>query len=125
MGERIYTKICTPCHQETGLGRPGAFPPLDGSHWVTEEAFRPASVVLQGLRGPIEVRGRSFNGEMPAYRDRLSDEEIAAVVSYIRMRWSNRASPVNAATVAATRRKLEGTGPIRGGEGLAELSLDE
>lgn len=121
VGARVYTKICTPCHQENGLGRPGAFPPLDGSDWVTGDEAHPVAVVLQGLEGKITVRGRTFHAEMPAFGERLSDDEIAAVVSYIRAQWSNRAAPVSATTVARMRRVLAGSGPIRGGEALAEL----
>lgn len=124
-GARVFASICAACHQSTGMGLAGAFPPLDGSAWVTGDGFRPAAIVLQGLQGEIEVLGKTYNGVMPGYRDQLSDAEIAAVVSYIRSSWSNDAPPVDTATVAAMREKLAGTGAINGGPGVATLTHGE
>ncbi len=124
-GARVFAAICAACHQSTGLGLAGAFPPLDGSSWVTGDGFRPAAIVLQGLQGEIEVLGETYNGVMPGYRDQLSDPEIAAVVSYLRSSWSNDAPAIDAATVAAMREKLAGTGALKGGEGVAALTHDD
>ncbi|MDQ8203052.1 cytochrome c [Pelagicoccus sp. SDUM812003] len=102
-GRKTYQSLCAACHQSNGAGIPGAFPPLDASSWVTGDASLPARIVLHGLSGPIEVKGQTYNGVMPAFGSQLSDQEIAAVISYIRGSWSNEASPVDEETVASLR----------------------
>ncbi|MGE0158662.1 MAG: cytochrome c [Gemmatimonadales bacterium] len=102
-GENIYARQCQPCHQTTGDGMPGAFPPLRGSEWVTGEPEIVARILLGGLQGPISVAGRTFDGVMPAWRDVLSDAEIAAVATYIRQWTPNDAPPVDPAIVAGVR----------------------
>lgn len=91
-GGAVYKNVCVACHQQTGLGIPGAFPPLAGSEWVLGSSKIPALIVLKGLQGPIEVKGAAFNGAMPAFESQLKDEEIAAVINYIRKEWGNSAS---------------------------------
>ncbi|MCS6838288.1 MAG: cytochrome c [Bdellovibrionaceae bacterium] len=93
-GGQIYASVCASCHQASGQGLPGAFPPLDGSPWVIQNKFIPAKIILKGLTGPIEVKGVTFNGVMPGFENQLSSEEIAAVVNFIRSQWSNRESDV-------------------------------
>src|SRR6185503_6317006 len=67
-GMEVY-KMCSQCHQPNGLGLPGQFPPLDGSEWLnTESAERAIRIALNGLTGPIEVKGAQFNNTMLAWR---------------------------------------------------------
>lgn len=110
-GQRVYTSRCQACHQATGLGVPGAFPPLIGSDWVVGPPEIPTLIVIHGLQGPIEVGGNLFVGAMPGWGTMLSDAEIAGVVSYIRQWESNDAPPVDAGFVArlreATRERTE------------------
>lgn len=115
-GEQVYRSICMACHQGTGGGVPGVFPPLDGSSWVTGDAGVPIRIALHGLMGPIEVKGQSYNGVMPGFGGQLSDEDVAAVVSYIRGSWSNAASPVSAEEVASIRAASGVRGPWTGDE---------
>src|SRR5688572_11857628 len=64
-GAKLYNLYCSVCHQGTGLGLPGQFPPLAGSEWViTENPERPIRIVLDGLTGPITVKGVPFNNTM-------------------------------------------------------------
>jgi mono/diheme cytochrome c family protein len=102
-GQRIYANNCASCHQASGEGIPGAFPPVVGSEWVTGSAETLARILLHGLQGPIEVAGQVYNGAMPAWKDLLKDEEIAAVATYLRQWGPNAASPVAVEEVSALR----------------------
>lgn len=118
-GAGVYTARCAACHQPTGAGMAGAFPPLDGSEWVVGDPKRPIAVVLKGLQGPIEVKGASFASAMPAQP--LDDGEVAAVLTHIRKSWSNQAGPVDASLVAEVRATLGERGPMGGGAELTSL----
>lgn len=105
MGKAAYMQVCVQCHQPTGLGNPGVFPPLAGSEWVLGSEDRVARIVLYGLKGPVKVKGADFgNAAMPAFRRgtgyNWSDEKIAAVLTYIRQEWGNKAAPIAAEKVA-------------------------
>ena len=106
LGRRVYNN-CSACHQNDGQGVAGAFPPLAGSVWVTGSVEVLARILLQGMQGPVEVKGAIYNGNMPAW-SQLSDEEIAAVLTYIRGSWENEASPVDPETVAKAREATSG-----------------
>lgn len=88
-GSIVYKNACTACHQQTGLGIPGAFPPLAESDWLKDPHI-PAKIVLKGLQGEVEVKGVKFDGVMPPLEQQLKDNEIAAVVNYIRNEWGNK-----------------------------------
>jgi len=103
-GEKVYGARCASCHQPTGQGVPGAFPPMAGSEFVTGKPEEHAKIVLNGLNGSITVKGQSYNGVMPAWKDVLSDREIAAVLTYERNTWGNHAGVVTPDQVA----KLKG-----------------
>jgi len=102
-GERIFSQNCVACHQSDGQGLPGAFPPLVGTAWVQDSRIVPTAVLLNGLNGPIEVAGSTYNGNMPAFGGLLSDRDIAAVLTYIRQAWGNTAGPITEAQVAEAR----------------------
>jgi mono/diheme cytochrome c family protein len=91
-GGLVFKNVCAACHQQTGEGIPGAFPPLAGSEWVNGDPDIAAKIVLFGLQGPIDVKGNTYNGAMPAFGSTLGDTEIASVVSYIRNTWGNAGS---------------------------------
>ena len=104
LGRRVFN-TCVTCHQTTGEGLPGKYPPLNGSEWVMGDDRILARIVLNGLSGPIEVRGQSFNGIMPAWKQ-LTDHDIAAVLTHIRSQWDNNAPPVAPAPVTAVRQEI-------------------
>ncbi len=105
-GAKLFaSNACIGCHQATGLGVPGAFPPLAGSEWVTNAPELPIKILLAGLSGPVEVKGNTYNGAMPSY-GHLKDGEIAALVTYIRENWGNEASEVTEDQVAAIRAEV-------------------
>jgi len=89
-GAAVYQR-CSACHQSTGVGIPGAFPPLAGHAPKLVNASRtyPVQVVLFGLEGEIEVGGKKYKGKMLAHGDTLKDDEIAAVLNYILASWGN------------------------------------
>jgi mono/diheme cytochrome c family protein len=104
-GAQLFQR-CAVCHQSTGLGVPGSFPPLKGSEWATaanpDIAIR---VVLHGLQGQLTVADKQFNSAMPAYGTGqvMSDAEVAAVLTYVRSSWGNQASAVTPEEVARVR----------------------
>ncbi len=102
-GAAVFSGRCAACHQATGLGLPGAFPPLAGSEYVNGDPARLARLVLRGLTGPVTVAGATFNGAMPAWADQLKDAEIAAVLTYVRSHFGNGSAAVTAEVVAAQR----------------------
>jgi glucose/arabinose dehydrogenase/mono/diheme cytochrome c family protein len=89
-GQKIYNTYCIVCHQSNGMGGAGNYPApsLVESDWVTGNKDRLIKVLLEGLKGPIRVSGKPFNGEMPKL-DVLSDVDIAKVLTYIRMNFNN------------------------------------
>lgn len=107
-GAQVYQARCASCHQVSGLGVPGAFPPLVGTDWVTGDAEVVIKILLDGIEGPLEVRGAVYNGVMPAWRDVLSSAELSAVASYIRQMETNAAAPVDVPTVARIKEETAG-----------------
>jgi mono/diheme cytochrome c family protein len=106
-GQYIFdVMVCANCHGLDGGGKPGQAPPLAGSEWVNAEgANRIIRIPLVGLNGPIEVKGQQYNLSMPGV-GMLSDEDIAAVLSYVRQAWGNKAPPVTPAQVKAVRSEV-------------------
>lgn len=101
-GATIFATNCSSCHQASGKGLPGTFPPLAGNAFVTGDAAHVIHVVKDGLSGAITVNGTTYNGQMPAWGQTLSTNDIAAVITYIRSSWGNVAGAVTPAQVAAT-----------------------
>jgi len=79
------------------------YPPLAGSEWVAKPPEVGARIVLFGLHGPIQVKGKTYDNEMPALGSQLTDEEIAAVLTYVRSSFGNQAGPVSVDVVKAAR----------------------
>ena len=102
-GAAIYAARCAACHQATGPGLPGVFPPLAGSEWVTGPDETLAAIVLHGVSGPLTVRGAAYDGAMPGFAAQLQDAELAAVLSFVRTQWGNAAPAVGAETVGRVR----------------------
>lgn len=93
-GSAIYTSKCAGCHQPTGAGVPGVFPPLDGSEIVVGPDKDLVGIIAHGKSGPIKVKGQDFNSSMPPVGADLSNEEIAEVATYVRTAWSNKGKPI-------------------------------
>lgn len=102
-GRALYEVSCGACHQSDGGGKEGVASPLAGSEWVTGSEERLLRIALDGVRGPIEVKGRRYQLEMPALRHVYGDEDMAAILSYIRGAWGNSASAITVDSVGKVR----------------------
>jgi mono/diheme cytochrome c family protein len=102
-GAAIFTRVCSSCHQPTGVGVPGVYPPLAGSPWLVRDGITPVRIVLLGIQGPIDVEGRSYNGLMPTWRAALTDGQVSAVLTYARSHFGNDAPPIEMSTVTRLR----------------------
>jgi mono/diheme cytochrome c family protein len=107
-GRGVYSLYCAACHQNDGLGNDIQAPPLAGSDWIqAESSERLIRIVLHGLQGPITVSGKQyeFSNVMLPWKDTLSDDQISAVLTFVRgnQDWQNNASPVAPDKVAAIR----------------------
>jgi len=106
-GKQVYEQICGICHGVDGLGKPGQAPPLSGSELVNANGFsRLARIPLMGVSGSINVKGQGWNSSMAAMGASLSDADLAAVLSYIRSSWGNKAAPVSADDIAGVRKAI-------------------
>ncbi|MCC9607953.1 c-type cytochrome [Blastopirellula sp. JC732] len=109
MGKEVYLREshCATCHQPHGQGMPNLYPPLDGSIWATGSEDRLISMALDGMHGTIEVKGKRYSSPplppMTGFRQLLNDEEMAAVLTYVRNNWTNRAKPITPQQVAKIR----------------------
>ena len=103
-GEKLFPENCSACHQGQGQGIPGAFPPLAGSDWVKRENDKIIRIVMNGLAGPITVRGESYQSTMAPLGGVLKDQQIADVLTFVRHSWSNSGGAVEAKEVTAARR---------------------
>jgi mono/diheme cytochrome c family protein/glucose/arabinose dehydrogenase len=101
MGEHQY-RACLACHGTRGQGQEGVAPPLEGSNWVTGNAGSLIRIMLQGFDSGENEWVQGSGGVMPGH-DFMSDEELAAVLTYIRQSWNNDADPVSVEQVQAIR----------------------
>lgn len=122
-GKQVFTAHCVACHQATGKGLPGVFPPLDGSEWVHGDARILANILLHGIDGEIDVEGVTYKGAMPAFQQ-LGDAELAAVASYIRSSWSNKSEPLKPELFEQERKASTRTTPFEGGAALKALAAN-
>ena len=108
-GRVLFEQNCALCHNPDGMGKPAQAPPLAGSEWVLAAGVNRLIRIPQvGLVGPIEVKGQTWNLNMAAMGVMYSDEDLAAVLSYIRSAWGNKASVVTAEQVKKVRAELAG-----------------
>ncbi len=110
VGKRLYSQNCIVCHQATGLGVAGQFPPLAGSEWVLSDEKHGENhlvmLMLHGHQGPMQVKGGSYNNAMPQWKQ-MSDDQIAAILTYIRSDWGNNAPAVSTDYVAKIRKESD------------------
>jgi mono/diheme cytochrome c family protein len=106
-GKELFAASCAACHQLTGLGMEGLAPPLADSEWVLGPPARITRIVLHGLQGKIQVKGKTYEMEMPSLGV-FDDEQIASLLTYIRREWEHGASPVDAAFVKKVRDETSG-----------------
>ena len=101
-GESLYATHCGACHQSAGQGLAGAFPPLAKSDYLMESRSRAIETILKGRSGEITVNGVKYNAVMPG-KGHLSDDEIAAILTYTTNSWGNEASAFSVSEVVQAR----------------------
>jgi mono/diheme cytochrome c family protein len=107
-GKKIFETegYCISCHQKSGTGlQTAGYPTLVAIDWVTGSEERLIKLVLNGLQGPMDVMGNHYEGQVPmmAFREMLNDEEVAAVLTYVRNAFGNRASVIDPGLVKRVR----------------------
>jgi mono/diheme cytochrome c family protein len=113
-GEIVYGNVCAACHQPNGAGNASQAPPLADSEWVLAEGpNRLIRIPAAGVSGPIKAAGKEFNGSMPALGapGLMTDEDLAAVLTYIRRAWGHKASPVTVEQVQKVRADIQKNHP--------------
>jgi mono/diheme cytochrome c family protein len=95
-GQEVYENNCSDCHRSNGEGLPVKFPALKGNAYVQGDPKAVIGTVLNGRKGDL--------GQMPAWKEQLDDNQIAAAISYIRNAWGNSAPTVKPEDVAALRK---------------------
>lgn len=119
-GQEPYLRYCASCHGNQGQGKPPTFPPMANSEWLELGNYALGLIVLYGLRGEIEVAGQTYRGYMPPMQH-ISDEDIAALLSYINTTWGSGDAPMSAQEVLRLRGAFEGPrSPLNGYDGLME-----
>jgi mono/diheme cytochrome c family protein len=122
-GKKIFAIRCASCHQLNGQGLPNMFPPLAGSEWATSDPGLITKIILNGLKGKIEVKGETW-GLVPAQNMipvPISDREIANVTTYVRQAWGNSASEITEQQVSDFRAESSGQTEQWTGEQLRAL----
>lgn len=119
-GHAEYQHTCSTCHGRDGEGRAPTFPPLAGSEWLEMGPESVALVVLLGLKGEIEVAGRTWRGYMPHLRQ-LPDADVAGILGYIDQRWAGWDEVPGPARIAELRGFAERHAMLEGREDLERL----
>lgn len=121
-GKRVYETVCGICHGNDGAGKPGQAPPLAGSEWVVAKGEnRLLHIPLEGLSGTVTVEGKDWNLNMAPMGIALSDSDLAAVLTYMRSSWGNKAGEVTADDVKKIRAEIGGHPQPMTGEQLKKM----
>ncbi len=106
-GQEVYFRDahCATCHQPAGLGLDPAFPSISKSPWVTGDDDRLIKLTLKGLMGPMELNGKKYDGTVPMtpFGGLLKDEEVAAVLTFVRNSFGNQAPSISVDQVKKVR----------------------
>jgi mono/diheme cytochrome c family protein len=107
LGKKVYGQNCANCHQGSGMGQPGSYPPLVNSEYVLGSKERLAALLLKGVQGPLTVGGAVYStAVMPAQEAILTPEKLANLMTYLRGSWGNKAGPVSTEEVTAAKTKF-------------------
>jgi mono/diheme cytochrome c family protein len=108
VGKALFSANCITCHQANGQGIPGQYPPLAGSEIVLGPAVNHTiAIVLKGLQGPLTVKGQAFNNAMQPWEGQYTDQQLAAILTYVRSDWGNNAPPVTADMIKQIRAEIK------------------
>jgi len=102
-GAAVYGQFCAVCHQASGQGMSGAFPPLAKAPVVNGDPQYLARIVLYGLPAHVVISGQNYGSAMAGLAGSMNDEQISEVLTYIRSSWGNNAPAVSADVVKAER----------------------
>jgi mono/diheme cytochrome c family protein len=95
-GKKLFEGTCADCHRINGQGLPDKFPALDKNPFVAGDPSKVIDTVLHGRKGKL--------GQMPAWKGTFTDQQIAAIISYVRQAWSNKGTPITADMVKKRRK---------------------
>jgi cytochrome c6 len=95
-GKKLFEGTCADCHRINGQGLPDKFPALDKNAFVVGEATKVIDTVLNGRKGKL--------GQMPNWQETFNDQQLAAIITYVRQAWSNKAAPITADMVKKRRK---------------------
>jgi mono/diheme cytochrome c family protein len=110
-GKELYKKYCLQCHQGDGSGVPGMYPPLAATQIIKGPEENLISLLIYGYKEPLEIDGRMYYQNMPAF-GYLKDKEIAAILNYVRKQWANTSRKISLKDVADVRFKKYDINPI-------------
>ncbi len=106
-GGALFVGTCSVCHQSAGQGIEGVFPPLAGSDLLATTPKRAVHIVLNGLTGPVQVNGKTYNSVMPPM-SQLNDDELANILTYVTNAWGNKGGVAfSAAEILAVRKSTK------------------
>jgi mono/diheme cytochrome c family protein len=95
-GKKLFENTCADCHRANGQGLPEKFPALDKNPFVVGDPTKVIDTVLEGRKGKL--------GQMPTWKDTFNDQQVAAIVTYVRQAWSNKAAAITPETVKKRRK---------------------
>jgi mono/diheme cytochrome c family protein len=101
-GKKVYDMVCLACHMRNGSGVPGMHPPIIESDFVNGDPDALIKIVLNGLKGEMEIKGEVYNSEMPP-QAHLTDQQIADVLTFVRGSFGNTSGPITPEQVASVR----------------------
>ncbi|MCS6970103.1 MAG: cytochrome c [Planctomycetota bacterium] len=107
LGRRAYA-LCLGCHGPEGRGIAGYAPPLAQAPWLNGDPRAAVLITLHGFDATTEPGAPYYSSRMSGFHDRLADHEIAALLSWARQQWGNRAPPVERSLVGELRRRFAG-----------------
>ena len=102
-GATHYERLCAGCHGSDGLALDEEAPPLAGSSWLAGPETRLIRIVMHGVKGPIQVGDKIYDREMPGVGRKLSDREMASMLSFVRNRWGASSAPITPEAVRRIR----------------------
>ena len=111
-GQKVYLREghCVTCHQPDGKGLDPAFPSIENSPWVTGDNERLIKVAMYGMMGALEIKGKKYDGQVPMtpFGGMLKDDELAAVLTFVRNSFGNQAAPIQVGEVQKVREATKG-----------------
>jgi mono/diheme cytochrome c family protein len=102
-GRKVYDRVCLVCHQSDGSGVPMMYPPIIESEYISGNTDSLILLILEGMSGPVVIKGEEYNSIMPPYKDILDDQEIADLINYLRTSFGNSGEMIKPGQVAAIR----------------------